>query len=86
MATASGLQMTVNWDWSENANSNKNSRTVECYKNVRPGTTQNNISVVVNKHKVRGKGRALQITFTAPDTKDAELVGWGIWYRKNMRP
>lgn len=86
MATDSSLFIVGKWEWSEGSGSNRETRTQQCYKNVHPNTNQDNMALVINRHKMRGKGRALHLTFTSDTGKDAELVGWGIWIEKNTRP
>jgi hypothetical protein len=40
------------------------------------GEMQDGQPVVVTKNKVRGRGRALQLKFTAEAGKDAHILGW----------
>lgn len=83
----SSLLMQARWDWANTSGSNKFSQQVQVYRNTRPNTaTIAGFPVVVTKNKIRGKGRSLQLKFTSETGKDAELVGWGVWYNKNTRP
>lgn len=83
----SSLLMQAKWDWANTSASNKYSTQVQVYKNTRPqAASAAGFPIIVNRNKVRGKGRALQIRFTSETGKDAELVGWGIWINKKDRP
>ena len=83
----SALLMQTRWDWANTSASNKFSNPTQIYRNPKPSNTiAGGFPIVVNKNKVRGKGRALQIRFTSESGKDAELVGWGLWFQKNVRP
>lgn len=83
----SSLTMQARWDWANSSVSNKYSTTVQTYKNNQPSSAISaGYPIVVSKNKVRGKGRSLQLRFASETGKDAELVGWGIWFTKNARP
>ena len=83
----SALLMQARWDWANTSASNKYSTEVQVYRNAQPSATiAGGYPIVVTKNKVRGKGRAVQIRFTSQTGKDAELIGWGIWFQKNLRP
>lgn len=64
----------------ETSVSNKFSREFEAYR------YRNGYLVAISKNKVRGKGRALQLRFTSSPGKDFNLLGYGIWYSKEMAP
>jgi hypothetical protein len=86
----SSCTMQGRWDWADNANSNRWSAEEECYRHARPyllGSTpapyEDGVPLVVTKHKVRGRGKAIHLKFTADLDKDMQLVGWAATYVGN---
>lgn len=83
----SALLLQAKWDWANTSASNEYSTQVQIYRNPKPSTAvAGGFPIVVTKNKIRGRGRSLQLRFESQTGKDAELVGWGIWFQKNRRP
>ena len=79
----SSCLMQVWWDYNTTTTGNKISRSVETYKHRRDPIPESvgdahdtGQSVVITKHKVRGKGRGLSIRFDSTPGKDLHLLGW----------
>ena len=71
------------WDFTDNANPGKWDAGQEVYRHKRmfiPSTTDfdDGYPVVVAKSKLRGRGRAIQLKYTADPDKDMVLLGWSI--------
>lgn len=73
------LHMRAYWDWSDDEDSNRFSRSTEIY---RQATLE---KVSVSKNRVRGRGRALQLNFTSEQGKDFNLLGWTVDVNRNAR-
>ena len=85
----SWLEMTTKWNWSDHTKSGKESEPIQIYKHRRLYTPvdvnddfDNGQPVLVNRNKVRGRGRALNLYFYSDGTeeKPAHLLGWAIQY------
>ncbi len=83
----SSLAMQARWDWADNASSGKWGTEQECYRHRRAyvptspsDTFDDGQPLVIARNKVRGRGRALHIKFTAGTGKNAHLVGWATNY------
>lgn len=71
------------WDFTDNANPGKWDAGQEVYRHKRmfiPSTSSfdDGYPVVVAKSKIRGRGRALQLKFTADQDKDMIVLGWSV--------
>lgn len=74
----------VRWDWASSQMANKWSTKVQAYRHKRlPDFTDDNLTfdtgypIVTAKHKVRGRGRAIQFRFESDEIgKDFDLLGW----------
>lgn len=70
------------WDWANNVNSGRWSRTFQAYrfrKHYVPaemGEFDNGFSTVVTKNKIRGKGRVLSLLISSEPEKDCRILGW----------
>ena len=78
----SGAYIRTKWDFTDNDYSNKWSAQYQIYRQPRPymlepSTTQDDgHPVVIYKHKIRGRGRALQYRIDAESGKDMRILGW----------
>lgn len=83
----SSCSLATRWDFSTSAVSGKEPAAFEIYRWNRPtlasSTTSIPYSLVVAKSKVRGRGRALDLTFTSSSSHDMKLVGWSILWVGN---
>ena len=71
------------WDFTDNSYPGKWTAGEQIYRHKRmfiPSTLQfdDGYPVVITKSKIRGRGRALQLRFTADPDKDMKLLGWSI--------
>lgn len=78
---SSSCTMQTRWDFTDSANANKWDAGQEVYRHTRmyiPSTTDfdDGYPVVITKNKIRGRGRALQIKFTANEDYDMRILGW----------
>ncbi len=78
------------WDWTDLANTGKWGPEQQLYRHRRlfmpavpSATYADGYPIVVSKNKVRGRGRAVQFSFTAEARKDLQLLGWAITYMGN---
>lgn len=79
----SGCTMQTRWDWADHANSGKFGPGQQVYRFRRnylptgPGDTfEDGHPVVFTRNKVRGRGHAISIKFSADTGKDMWLLGW----------
>jgi hypothetical protein len=78
----SGCLMQTRWDFTDNTYAGKWQAEVEVYRQLRPyfaeplTTFDDGYPLVVNKNKVRGRGKALQLKFSSEAGKDMQMVGW----------
>lgn len=86
----SSCTMQARWDWTDNAVAGKWNTAQEVYRHRRifqptvpSATYTDGYPVVVSKSKIRGRGRALQLKFTANQEKDMQIVGWAITFLGN---
>ena len=88
-STQSGILMQTRWDFTDNSNPGKWSSDVQVYKPRRPflvnafAEYDDGYPLVITKNKVRGRGKALQIKFTAEPGKQMHLMGWSIGFVNN---
>lgn len=75
--TSEGATLTGYWDWANDSTSPRVSDPIEIYK------FQNGFLVSARKHKMRGRGRQLQLKFTSETGKNFNLLGWAIYYLHN---
>jgi hypothetical protein len=87
MSTINGSSclMQSRWGWSQNDNSGKWSRDIQCYRyrqltlptgpSDEPG---NNFGVISTKSKIRGNGSVLSLRFMTEPYKDFHLFGWSM--------
>lgn len=75
--------MQARWEWADSASAGRWGREQEVYRHSRTyvpedssDTFDDGVPVVVTKNKLRGKGRVLQLKFTAGAGKDSHLLGW----------
>lgn len=83
----SSCKLRVKFDWADTSTSNKWSREVEAYRLGRfpfvsgPTVFDNGFPVIVSKHRIRGKGRAIQLRFECSEIgKNFDLLGWAVQY------
>lgn len=79
----SSCTLQARWDFTDSVNANKWTAGEEVYRHNRmfiPSTTEfdDGYPVVISKSKIRGRGRALQLKYTADVDKDMVILGWGI--------
>lgn len=79
----SSCTMQTRWDFTDNANPNKWDAGQEVYRHKRmfiPSTSafDDGYPVVITKNKVRGRGRAVQLKFTADPDYDMRILGWSM--------
>jgi hypothetical protein len=78
----SGCMMQTRWDFTDNSYAGKWQAEVEVYRQLRPyfaeplTTFDDGYPLVINKNKVRGRGKALQLKFSSETGKDMQMVGW----------
>jgi len=78
----SGCLMQTRWDFTDNTYAGKWQDEVQVYRQLRPyfaeplTTFDDGYPLVVNKNKVRGRGKALQLKFSSETGKDLQMVGW----------
>jgi hypothetical protein len=89
----SSCLMKTHWDWSDNTVSGKVTSEQEVYRYRRPFISgaigevfDNGLPVVTTKTKIRGRGRAVNLTFTSPANTDCQLLGWAILGLGNTLP
>lgn len=88
--SASSCTLQARWDWTDSAVAGKWSAAREVYRHNRPffpsvpsATFNDGYPVVVTKNKIRGRGKALQLKFSADPAKDMQLLGWAVIYVGN---
>jgi hypothetical protein len=79
----SSCTLVSKWDFTDSSNANKWSSGQEVYRHRRmfiPNSTSfdDGYPLVVTKNKVRGRGNALQLRFTADAEKDMRIAGWSV--------
>lgn len=86
----SSCMMQAKFDFSNHADSNKETALVEAYKLLKPvvltyspttpGTENFNYGheIVTTRHKVRGSGKSIQLRFESSTGKDCRLLGWSM--------
>ena len=78
----SGCMMQTRWDFTDNSYAGKWQAEVQIYRQLRPyfaeplTTFDDGYPLVINKNKVRGRGKALQLKFSSETGKDMQMVGW----------
>lgn len=79
----SSTSMQARWEWADSASAGKWGREQEIYRHQRSyvptgssDTFDDGVPVVVTRNKLRGKGRVLQLKFTAGTGRDSYLMGW----------
>jgi hypothetical protein len=89
--TASSIKMQTRWDFTDNSYPGKWSDEYEVYRQLRPyftntaGTTEDGYPLIITRNKVRGRGKALQIKWSAGTNKDLQMVGWSINFVGNTQ-
>ena len=78
--------MTAQWDWTDDAVTNKIGTQQETYRHIRQfvpagPTDVDGYPVVVTRNKVRGRGRVLQLRFDGATDKDSHLLGFSVNYK-----
>lgn len=82
----SSCMFRTKWNWADSAASNRWSREVQAYRHRRVPFVDpadlgfdTGFPVVVSKHKVRGKGTAIQMRFSSNEVgKNFDLLGWAV--------
>ena len=69
--------LTPMWDWTDSLVNHKSGPAAQCAID-RPDS-----SVMDRRHRVRGKGRALQLHFESEAGKPFNLLGWSINFDRN---
>lgn len=89
----SSTLMQTRFDWANHDNSGKWSPEQEVYRHARlytPANVSDNFDngelFVVTRNKVRGRGRALNIKFSAGQGKASHIAGWSTNYRMLTEP
>lgn len=79
----SSTLMQARWEWADNANASRWGTEQEVYRHQRTyvpvndaDTYDDGIPCVTTKNKLRGRGRVLQLKFTAGEGKDSFIMGW----------
>jgi len=77
----SSCTLITKWDFTDSTNANKWSTGQEVYRHNRmfiPSTTafDDGYPLVITKNKIRGRGRAIQLRFTANPLYDMRIAGW----------
>ena len=86
----SGCLMQTRWDFTDNSYAGKWQAEVEVYRQLRPyfaeplTTFDDGYPLVINKNKVRGRGKALQLKFSSVTGKDMQMVGWTTTFLGNQ--
>jgi len=86
----SGCMMQTRWDFTDNSYAGKWQAEVEIYRQLRPyfaeplTTFDDGYPLVINKNKVRGRGKALQLKFSSQTGKDMQMVGWTTTFLGNQ--
>lgn len=78
--------MQAKWGFSDSASGSKWTSQFETYRHTHTVYSANDpnqgydtgYALVITKNKLRGRGRALKLRFTASDDKDMQIVGWAI--------
>lgn len=85
----SSIKMQTRWNFTDSSGTNKWSDEYEVYRQLRPyflsspGSIEDGYPLVITKNKIRGRGKALQIKWSAGTNKDMKLVGWTTTYIGN---
>lgn len=81
----SSCTLQARWDFTDSDVSNKWSAGQEVYRHRRvfvpsayTDPFEDGYPLVITKNKVRGRGKAAQLKFTADNNKDMQLVGWSV--------
>ncbi len=89
----SSCLLAANWNWTNNSVSGKVTSEQEVYRfrrNFLVGSIGESfidgLPVVTSRTKLRGRGRALHLSFRSPAKKHTELLGWSILYKGNDLP
>lgn len=86
---SSGIKMQTRWDFTDNLFSNKWSDETQIYRILRPlyyepsSAFNNGYPLVITKNKIRGRGKALQVKFSADGDKQMHLYGWSMSFVGN---
>ena len=77
------VQMSLQWDFTDQYSTNKWSTPVEVYRQPRayiipsfPTTFDDGYPLVISKSKMRGRGKAVQFKFESKAGHDFNIVGW----------
>ena len=83
LANPSGCTLQARWDWANNSASGKFSQSQQAYRFTRNyipsgdgDPFEDGRPVVFTKNKIRGRGRSLQLKFSADTGKDCQILGW----------
>lgn len=86
------LLMQARWDWADNIVAGEWGSSQQVYRHARPYTPTDSSDnfdtgypVIVTRNKVRGRGRSLNLKFTAEEAKDAHLLGYAVRYKISGR-
>lgn len=74
-----GATLTGYWDWANDTSSPRVSEPIEIYKFVSGSL------VSARKHKMRGRGRQIQLQFDSESGKNFNLLGWAVYYMHNAQ-
>jgi hypothetical protein len=85
----SSTLMQARWEWADHVNASRWGVEQQVYRHQRTyvpvdasDTYDDGIPVVVTKNKLRGKGRVLQLKFTAGTGVDSYIMGWKTNYTR----
>lgn len=89
LVNQSSCLLTSQWDWTNNANSNRWGREFQTYKLSRhyipeDSSFDNGHTVVSTKHKLRGKGKVVSLRFRTEPEKDCRILGWSMIVGTNV--
>lgn len=85
LTNESSLLMQARWDWADNTIAGKWGTSQQVYRHKRQfmlggselaGDLPDGQPIVIARNKVRGRGRALHLSFVAEAGKDAHILGW----------
>jgi hypothetical protein len=86
----SSCTLQARWDFTDTSTAHKWSTGQEVYRHKRlffpavpSATFDDGYPVVITKSKIRGRGHAVHLKFTADQNKDMQLLGWAITYIGN---
>lgn len=86
----SSILMQTQWDWTDSADANEWTAQQQVYRHTRgyipelaSDVQSKGYPMLTTKNKIRGRGRALALKFSAEVDKDMKLVGWETSYLTN---